>query len=200
LLRSTFYADWPAGERQQEAIQLWAKCLLAAGVDLLSYCEGEHNFLCEEEALYEMIKDEYGFIDFIYGPDPRDWRIWLRHSGDVYVGMFWELVESGLQQLPGAWIGEDDVAQYDTWRANHGRRRIGLKRRSLRRLWARAKRNDFLNPGNAELLDELLDCVKEDAESFRKRSGNGYSMCAKRMLELATLLGLTTPEFRRDYW
>jgi hypothetical protein len=136
-------------------------------------------------------------MDFTYGPDPKDWRVWLRHSGDVCAGMFWELVESGWHQCPGAWIENDAVPEYDEWRQDRKKRPIGIKRRVLRRLKAKARYQDFLNAYDTEFSDEILCCVEEEAETSKTRRNRVSWECRKKnMLKLATLLGLTTPEFR----
>ena len=179
----------------QELVRLWVRCLSDAGVDLVSYGEGEHKLLRGQQEFHESLCEIHGFMNFTYGPDPGDWHVWLRHPGDLYAGMFWELVESERQQLPGAWIEEDYVPLFDTWRQGRCRgRRIGIKRRVLRRLRAKAKHQNFFTGSNAELVDELLICIKEDAESVRK--GSESAAQEERMLELAKLLGVTTDEFR----
>ena len=192
--------EWTFWGREQEIVQLWVRCLFEAGIDLLSYGEREYKHLRERYKLYKRMRENEGFMEFTYGPDPKDWRIWLTHSGDVYAGIFWYLVECGNQQIPGAWVEEDDVPQSDTWRRGHGARRIGIKRRILRRLRAKMKRQSCVHASDAELIEKLFVCVKQEEDSF-----TGGDECSptvgqeKKMLDLATLLGITTPEFRRDW-
>ncbi|TKA71992.1 hypothetical protein B0A55_07663 [Friedmanniomyces simplex] len=43
-----------------------------------------------------------------WGPSPKYWKLWLSHRGDLYAGIFWDMVEHPERAEPGVWTEPDD--------------------------------------------------------------------------------------------
>ncbi|KAL2825705.1 hypothetical protein BJY01DRAFT_256185 [Aspergillus pseudoustus] len=106
------------------ALQLWLSELQMAGVDLVRYGEQEFSsvrgsmvhfhlpvfakwerpagrYMDSIRPLYTLVAKILGVQ---YGPEPKDWHIWMTNPIDELVGEFWEMVERGLEVMPGTWI------------------------------------------------------------------------------------------------
>ena len=137
---------------------------------------------------------KWTILGFSHGPKPSDWQLWWRYPGDQLVGIFWSLVEDPELAVPGSWI-EDDESCWDRlkWVLRERYRWSGVKRRCVRRLRSELKRN--MRNGThdldaARLLNELVDAIKLNAESWRH---DGVKSCEvhDRLREIALCLGIS---------
>ncbi|KAK2753517.1 hypothetical protein FQN54_007907 [Arachnomyces sp. PD_36] len=99
-------------------VQILAKALEAAGVDLLRVGNEERSLLAKDLVDQDITirlegphcsKPRVGkvrLISITHGPKPEDWHCWLSDFTDEFAGEFWEMVEldEPRLRLPGAWI------------------------------------------------------------------------------------------------
>ena len=99
-------------ERLTHKLRYWASEVLAAGQDLQDYGAWEHQKLFgQEPCLYTCYVGRtrcftgFHVVNFAYGPDPSEWKIWVALSADEPVGDFFESLEDPDMplDLPGAW-------------------------------------------------------------------------------------------------
>ena len=194
LVRKVSRLEWSDIDRQ-DALQLWAGSLAEAGINLQKSGEKE---VCKKLPPHRSRRMSNGFIPLTYGSAPENWHVWWEHTGDVYAGMFWELIEHGHRQIPGAWVEEEYIPWNDRWRQGQLRGRpIGIKRRVLRRLRAKAKRPGTMNANERRMIGQLQDCVTANAEA--RKMFSWLRRGSRDVLDLATSLGITTSDFR-DWW
>ncbi|KAN0091826.1 hypothetical protein V8E51_017673 [Hyaloscypha variabilis] len=104
---------------------VWLKLLKATGVDLVRYGREEKEILQQKYNLREQSferrvreSDSYGLrffrlrlINFIYGPEPEDWKFWFAPAMTTYFMDFWDMVDHPERAMPGAW--EDGYSFHD---------------------------------------------------------------------------------------
>lgn len=88
-----------------DSLSLWAKGVQKSEIDFFEYGATERR-------LYRLMRDfgsDKGFGTspvrmFSFGPELEDWRMWLRHPGDILLQDFWHSIESPEMHMPGAWV------------------------------------------------------------------------------------------------
>jgi hypothetical protein len=154
---------------QAKALQVWTGCLVNVGRDLHSYGEVKHRIFHEDSALCTDLRSLNGFLDFSYGAKPTDWHLWFQHPGDVYAGIFWELVERRHYYVPGSRVEEEDISEYDQRRSRlrpRDHRYTGIKRRILRRLKAKAKCTECFSSTVIKRIEKLRTAVDSNARNY----------------------------------
>ncbi|KAK3653263.1 hypothetical protein LTR56_004799 [Elasticomyces elasticus] len=76
----------------------WIIALKQANVDLAEYGKVEAPYVAR--SLQTMYRPTV--ICMTYGPSPNDWRFFERHRGDIYAGVFWDMVEHYGATIPEA--------------------------------------------------------------------------------------------------
>ncbi|KAI0377506.1 hypothetical protein F5Y04DRAFT_291741 [Hypomontagnella monticulosa] len=91
----------------------WVEALEAAGVDLVTYGQLEHDLLVKSGPPNEM---EWPFwfwmcearffylVGFEFGPTPEDWVFYWNEPSDGFAGDFWNLIEDPPLHMPGSWV------------------------------------------------------------------------------------------------
>lgn len=69
--------------------------------------------MVKERLLRDAITSNYlvpsaQILDFSYRAIADDWHFWFLEPSDDYAGTFWALVEKWEQDLPGAWVQDED--------------------------------------------------------------------------------------------
>lgn len=187
---------WPSRRRVDRLsieLQSWADCLAQAGVDLQRYGEAEHEHWRQNPLGSEQYLGFEQCFGFMYGSKPSDWHLWLRHPGDVFAGLFWDMVEHPERAVPGSWneLDEELVQNHDEWGyADHYRLGglAGVKRRVLRLLKSQVRtavRTHVVPPCDAALVKELCDAVQCDAENNKRdKSTRGSSYRVQGLTEI----------------
>lgn len=94
-------------------LRVWLEALRQAGVDLNTYGQREHEIFADDDSLHYFNSDyrievplvfEVYLIDFTYGPEPDDWRLYWRETTDEFAGDFWKLIEDPPLNIPGSWV------------------------------------------------------------------------------------------------
>jgi hypothetical protein len=183
------------------SVRTWITCLADAGVDLQIYgsVEQYHKRMMGDKWPPASDAHDWTILGFDYGSKPSDWRNWWRYPGDPLLGMFWSLVEDPEPAVPGRWI-EDDGSFWDSisYALHKQYRESGIKRKCLRGLRGELKRNmrnGMHDPDATSVLDELIDAVKLNADSWKIKgftSRKGYEW----LRHVASLLGIS----RSDWW
>ncbi|KAK5714150.1 hypothetical protein LTR15_011058 [Elasticomyces elasticus] len=94
----------PSEEALTEHLKDWATAVQDAGVDLQQYGDVEVPHV----AHVNRVMHHNTVCCMSYGPTPKDWKLWLKHRGDFYAGVFWNMVEHTERALPGARLTAED--------------------------------------------------------------------------------------------
>ena len=94
------------------AIYRWTEFLAQAGVDLQKYGEIEHNHMRMQNWQNLGFMGERHIVGLTFGSAPSQWRLWYQHPGDIYAGIFWEMIEHPERAIPGAWVDDADESFY----------------------------------------------------------------------------------------
>jgi hypothetical protein len=106
-------------------LRIWLEQLRHSGIDLRRYGRKEKSLWkdptvnrewetfefkrqCRWTANYLRIR----LINFTYGPEPGDWRLWIEPVMPNYFIQFWEMVDHPERTMPGAW--EEECSAYDS--------------------------------------------------------------------------------------
>ena len=112
----------------QENLQKWVWELSKAGADLVEYGQLEHEHFIKHRDIYRLWVDlrvsrslsgdcRCDVLDFTYGPNVEDWKIWLLWPLDEWAGDFWYQIENPELFGPGAWVEEayEDDDEYELY-------------------------------------------------------------------------------------
>ncbi|OTA68466.1 hypothetical protein K449DRAFT_145961 [Hypoxylon sp. EC38] len=97
------------------ALRVWLEALEQAGVDLNTYGRREHEIFTNNDSYhyfglpwiieyYYSFPVNYYLVDFSYGPEPDDWKLYWSEPTDELAGDFWELIENPPLHIPGSWV------------------------------------------------------------------------------------------------
>lgn len=99
---------------------MWLNILQDCGVDLNEYGKERKRCMDEEGSKrdFEIYRDwvfevldceadnallEVRLINFTYGNEPEDWKLWWSEPTDELVGDFWRQMEPEPLRIPGGW-------------------------------------------------------------------------------------------------
>ncbi|KAF3019033.1 hypothetical protein E8E14_013459 [Neopestalotiopsis sp. 37M] len=105
------------GRHLRTEIMKWLQVLQDCNVDLESYGQHEHDMIFRKDSkkrLYGSRTEGWAWTGFSWGPDPNDWVFYLDRVVERFSGDFWRLIDNPIQQVPGAWIDNDDDF-WDEW-------------------------------------------------------------------------------------
>jgi hypothetical protein len=105
-------------------LRIWLEQLRHSGIDLRRYGRKEKSLWkdptvnrewetfefkrqCRWTANYLRIR----LINFTYGPEPGDWRLWIEPVMPNYFIQFWEMIDHPERAMPGAW--EEGCSAYN---------------------------------------------------------------------------------------
>ncbi|KAI1177740.1 hypothetical protein F4777DRAFT_596383 [Nemania sp. FL0916] len=115
--------------RLHYCVRLWLQNVRSAGYDLQEYGRRENDMLADRSHKLDKnieicrwneertgVRYETAYLrGYVYGPEPKDWKILLSNRDKGYAADFWRLAEGKLQPMPGAWVEDSDDDQYDGW-------------------------------------------------------------------------------------
>jgi hypothetical protein len=123
LIHSKFSKYIPI-ESPPAPLRIWLEQLRYSGIDLRRYGRKEKSLWEDPRVNREWAYPEVGkrdqwtgnwrrirLINFIYGPEPGDWRFWIEPVIPNFFMQFWEMVDHPERAMPGAW--EEDCSAYD---------------------------------------------------------------------------------------
>ncbi|OTA87357.1 hypothetical protein M434DRAFT_35401 [Hypoxylon sp. CO27-5] len=91
-------------------LTVWLEALKQAGVDLNAYGRCEREIFAYNEFIHYFGRVFHDcdlssyLVDFSYGPEPDDWKLYWREPSDEFAGDFWKLIEDPPLHIPGSWI------------------------------------------------------------------------------------------------
>ncbi|KAK5683635.1 hypothetical protein LTS10_005169 [Elasticomyces elasticus] len=97
-------------EIHTELLQQWLEALYLANVDLEEYGRAEMDLLRKLRGTPNSFSVTCVPYLVAYGPTAEDWEFLEMHSGDIYAGLFWHMVEHPEVSIPGAWLDDEDQA------------------------------------------------------------------------------------------
>ena len=122
-----------ARQRLASGIRTWIDALQSAGIDLIRYGQIELQCIQQHPDFRSTLLDSYGFITFSYGAEPEDWQLWFLHPGDSFAGSFWESVQEPYMSMPGSWVADDEVEQFESSAADRHHCNRGFQQKHVRR-------------------------------------------------------------------
>ena len=128
----------------RQTVQLWVDTLSTAGIDLQDYGAHESRVFTSDLVTNSAnIFERLDVMSFDYGPSAEDWKIWYRHPGDVFAGVFWQTIEHPLRTIPGAWMEFNTQCSWYDESASPSMRteyyRVRVKRKTIRKLKGEVK-------------------------------------------------------------
>lgn len=169
-----------------QALVHWVDCLSRAGLDLVEYGNVEKEHM-QRAPHCQSLLEHWGVINFTSGPNIEDWRLWFRHPGDIFAGIFWELVENPYCRIPGAWLFEEPEHRYDSFVLSRESRCCGIKARDLRRLKRMlqdAKQKSISSTTEVVWISNLIKIVS----SYSKRQKPGIPIGCEGWTEILDAL------------
>ena len=122
-----------------DTIDPWIRAMNRVGVDSCASGAVEKKAIMENE-WYSSVLRNHGILGLSYGSRPGDWRLWFRQAGDLYAEAFWDHIDHPERRIPGTWPCENEpLPPLERWARKPRFLSYGVKRRTLRRLNARAK-------------------------------------------------------------
>jgi hypothetical protein len=105
-------------------LRIWLEQLRYSGIDLRRYGRKEKSLWKDPRVNREWEYDELDkqgwrtgndyrlrLINFAYGPEPGDWRLWIEPVMPNYFIQFWEMIDHPERAMPGAW--EEGCSAYN---------------------------------------------------------------------------------------
>jgi hypothetical protein len=116
-----FYSRYRARKRSFERhlhteVMKWLQILQDCNIDLERYGQHEYGMIFRKDSqkrLFGSRTEGWAWTGFSWGPNPSDWVFHLDRVVERFSGDFWRLIDNPIQQVPGAWIDDDDVWDED---------------------------------------------------------------------------------------
>lgn len=210
----TLITEWSAWRRPEGDMAVWLRLACQAGLDLEVYgqCEAAVVREAREMAIDAGLDSEDLYFRYTScGADPHHWKLWPRHPGDYFAGIFWDMVEHPERALPGSWLEPDPDWQYpDTGYEEPAigpRRDPGVRRKTLRKFQKELR--TFQRTGQAHSssrianMSDILRLVDEDARARKPRDAHTRNEFKDRLRTLKYDLGIIEwqelERYNRDY-
>lgn len=88
-----------------DAVQCWVEDLASQGVNIAAYGDIEAQAWRSWTDRNSAGLTVYGFA---YGSYALDWSVDLEQPGDVYSGIFWDMIDHPERQVPGTWVDDGE--------------------------------------------------------------------------------------------
>ncbi|KAK5163363.1 uncharacterized protein LTR77_010736 [Saxophila tyrrhenica] len=181
--------------RVNHDIQQWVSCLAQGGMSLCTYGIAEHAH--RQTLLTQGHWIPKTFVGLAHGSRPSDWYLWDKHPGDVFAGLFWDMLDHPERAMPGAWedTTTNEHLDYVEFCATlELDRQAGAEAKIIRRWRRLLKRNEhYALPAlcNTESFKNLVEVMELNAKDWK--SGNMTSVSHdwhKELLERMREAGL----------
>ncbi|ETS75530.1 hypothetical protein PFICI_12474 [Pestalotiopsis fici W106-1] len=96
----------------QIEVHRWLQVLQDCEIDLEAYGQREHGMIFRKgkrPLLIHDYKETWLWTGFSWGSNPSDWVFHVDRVVERFSDDFWRLIDNPIQQVPGAWIEDEDL-------------------------------------------------------------------------------------------